>query len=165
MCDNCDTDTLWLNSQRNGWNIAESIVHTLPLHTPPWQHTSIWLSTSRRNLEKANGLLAFTFNQRKGFIYCESSMFLSVSVSHFPSAVYRASVHRQLAAVLWGKPAGTGICVKLHRHRRGALSDLLEEDFNSEHFNVFLGRQAGGYTGPHHLPLEMVWMVPEMWIN
>lgn len=42
--------------------------------------------------------------------------------------------------------------MKLHRSRQGALSDLLEEDLNSELFNVFLGReggrQAGGYTGP-----------------
>lgn len=28
---------------------------------------------------------------------------------------------------------------------RGALSDLLEEDLNSELFNVFLGRQAGEF--------------------
>lgn len=32
--------------------------------------------------------------------------------------------------------------MKLHQCRQGALSDLLEEDLNSELFNVFLGRQA-----------------------
>lgn len=51
-------------------------------------------------------------------------------------------IHCQLAPALWGKPCGTGICVKLHECRQGALSDLLEEDLNSELFNVFLGRQA-----------------------
>lgn len=44
------------------------------------------------------------------------------------------------------KPGGAGICVKLHRRRRGAPSDLLEEDLNSELFNVFLGRQAGRWV-------------------
>lgn len=72
-------------------------------------------------------------------------------------------MHRQLAAVLWGKPSGSGISVKLHRHRRGALSDLLEGDLNSELFNVFLGRQAGRWVHkPHHFPPEMMWMVPEL---
>eukprot|EP00064_Thunnus_orientalis_P002642 superscaffoldBa00000199_g2649 len=66
----------------------------------------------------------------------------SVTQPDEPSAVCRASAHRQLAAVLWGKPGSTRICVKLHRRRQGALSDLLEEDLNSELFNVFLGRQA-----------------------
>lgn len=45
--------------------------------------------------------------------------------------------------------------MKLHRHQRGALSDLQEEYLNSELFNVFLGRQAGGWVHrPHHLPLR-----------
>lgn len=81
-------------------------------------------------------------------------LFLYLSVSHFPSAV------RQLTAALWGKPGGS---VRLHRHRRGALSDLLEEDLNPELFNVFLGRQAGRWVHrPHRLPPERVRMVPEM---
>lgn len=120
----------------------------------PSEHTSIWLSTLRCKLKKANGLFASSFNQWRGFIYSDSLMFLllSVSVSHFLSLCLSGWAHCQLAAVLWRKPAGTRICVKLHRRRQGALSDILEEYLNSELFNVFLGReggrQEGGYTGP-----------------
>lgn len=83
--------------------------------------------------------------QRATSIYLQSQQHVSLrrrlSLS-FSLSCWLGSAHCQPAAVLWGKPCGTGICVKLHRCRQGALSDLLEEDLNSELFNAFLGRQA-----------------------
>lgn len=130
MCENCNTVTLWVNSQTDGGTVC------MYYHAAcPWQRTSTWLL--RHRLEKANSFLPLSTGDKHFYTMAVACVSFFVSLSYFLSAVHPAGCN---VSLLLYCEESLDLCWASHRCRQGAQSDLLEEDLNSVLFNVFLGR-------------------------